>query len=131
MSDCVLAAGRPSSSGYGRIMINYKSWLAHRWVWTQHYGPIPDGMFVLHRCDNRMCINIEHLFLGTATDNSSDMVSKDRSLKGSRQPNAKLSETDVVHIRASNKRQQDLADEFGVHNGLISMIKNRKRWKHI
>lgn len=64
--------------GYGRIRVDGKSWLAHRFSWVLANGPIPEGMYVCHRCDNPPCINPEHLFLGTQTDNMRDMAAKGR-----------------------------------------------------
>lgn len=65
-------------SGYGIIKREGRNWKAHRWAYTQAHGPIPDGMWVLHRCDNRPCVNPDHLFLGDAKANAEDMVSKGR-----------------------------------------------------
>jgi hypothetical protein len=65
--------------GYGQVNDSGRMRRAHRWVWEKVYGPVPHGLFVLHRCDNKRCVFIEHLFLGTAADNSADMRAKGRS----------------------------------------------------
>lgn len=68
-------------NGYGRFAIDGRSYQAHRVAWELVYGPIPDGLWVLHNCpggDNPSCVNVEHLFLGTAIDNARDMASKGR-----------------------------------------------------
>ena len=62
--------------GYGRVTVASKNVVAHRFAWELEYGPIPEGIFVLHRCDNRPCVNAGHLFLGTQKDNMDDMVQK-------------------------------------------------------
>lgn len=64
--------------GYGQINRGGVKWGAHRWIWTQVYGDIPKGLYVCHTCDNKKCINPEHLFLGTQLDNMKDMYAKGR-----------------------------------------------------
>jgi len=96
-------------------------------------GPIPDGMCVLHRCDNRKCVRPDHLFLGTKRDNSLDMAAKGRhkgpGLAGEDHGEAKLSNADVAEIKqrlADGESGKYLADVFGVSPSLISLIKRGK-----
>lgn len=72
-------ASSRNSRGYGAIGVNSHPQLAHRVAWEVWNGPIPEGMHVLHRCDNRRCIRPDHLFLGTHLDNMRDAVAKGRS----------------------------------------------------
>jgi len=99
--------------------------LAHREAWIRQNGPIPSGLFVLHRCDNRICVNVDHLFLGTHTDNMRDMVAKGRryDTHGERATRAKLKAEDIPVIRAryaDGERLVDIAPEYDVHPSNIS-----------
>jgi len=78
MTPCIEWTGGRFAGGYGYVQLGGRSLRAHRVEWERHYGPIPAGMVVCHRCDNPPCINVEHLFLGTMQDNMTDMVSKGR-----------------------------------------------------
>ena len=78
MKDCKLWDGKLNAQGYGYLWTEGKYWLAHRWVWTQTNGPIPEGMVIRHRCDNPPCVKLQHLLIGTMADNSHDMVERNR-----------------------------------------------------
>lgn len=121
--------------GYGIIKINSKNYKAHRVSYEVFNGPIPDGLFCLHRCDVRSCCNPEHLFLGTDQDNSDDKVNKNRHLKGEEMSLSKLKNYQILEIRqkyaTGNYTQQELGDQYLVGNDLISRIVNYKRWRHI
>lgn len=84
---CQIWTGSVDQKGYGSIRINGASVGAHRVSWIRERGPIPAGLFVLHRCDTPPCINIDHLFLGTQADNIADMVRKGRQRSGNRYSN--------------------------------------------
>jgi hypothetical protein len=120
------------TAGYGQIR-NGKLALTHRLVWEMSCGPIPDGMQVLHRCDNRRCVNPGHLFLGSHDDNMADKVAKGRqsSLRGSRNGNSKLTDTQVLEIRAAIGPQRAIAKQYGVNQRLVWAIKHKVMWSHI
>jgi len=102
----------------------------HRLMWLLVHGPIPSGQRVCHSCDNRLCIEITHLFLGTQRENIQDAVSKGR-LAG-RRVKAKLTPFDVLAIRASSGvSQRELGRRYGVDPVTIWHVIHRVNWKHI
>jgi|SRR5215469_7495180 len=104
---------------------------AHRLAWELHRGSVPDEMDVCHSCDITSCVNPDHLFLGTAADNSADMVAKERQARGESLGRSKLTEADVLAIRASSETQAKLAERYGVVFQTISDIQRRVTWRHI
>lgn len=147
---CWLWQGPPDkSTGYGSMMVQYRRWGAHRLSWALNLGPIPCGMSVLHRCDVRLCVKPEHLFLGTQADNMADMARKGRAASGDRNGRrlhpgsvprgenhggAKLTDADVRDIRKllrEGARNKDLAARFGVHPDQIWRIKTGRLWSHV
>lgn len=123
-----------SRDGYGKVNdSDGKKLGAHRASYRIAYGDIPEGLDVLHRCDNRSCVNPAHLFLGTDQDNMDDMRTKGRQryLRGSELPQAKLTEEQVREIRSSTLAQRALAAVFGINQALVSRIRRRTSWKHI
>jgi hypothetical protein len=97
----------------------------NRAEWLIHHGSIPNGMHVLHRCDNRACHEIEHLFLGTHADNMRDMADKGRASdnRGEGNPNVRLSDGDIAIIRSSPLTGRQLAAQYRVTKGWISAIR--------
>jgi hypothetical protein len=89
----------------------------------------PGDAYVLHRCDNRRCVNPDHLFLGTFQDNMDDMVAKRRQAWGRRKPNAKLNNVLARRIAASSESHAELARRHGVSIVTIWQIRNGKTWK--
>lgn len=116
MNDCILWKGQVSPNGYGRLSDgkNY----AHREAWRQVYGEIPKGKVIKHKCDNKLCINIEHLELGTQAENVKEAY--DRNL---RKPIRKLTDKQIQEIKQRlNENNSALAREFGVSRQLICCI---------
>ena len=128
---CWMWEGSVSGNGYGQIGENYKVFSSHRISYELHVGPIPAGMFVLHKCDVKTCVNPEHLFLGTQADNVADMKNKGRCNKGEDRPQAKLTEANVIAIRADTRPQRKIAEEYEVDQALIWKVKHRKAWSHV
>jgi hypothetical protein len=118
--------------GYGMITNKRTVWRVHRLVWVMKKGPIFPNECILHKCDNPKCCNIEHLFIGTKTQNTEDMVSKDRHAKGFVISHSKLFDDDVIEIRKRNDVDSSvLAETFGVSIRTINSIRSRQTWKHI
>lgn len=131
-SGCWIWNGKPTRYGYGQIKKGDTMVKTHRVSYEMHKGPIPEGLFVCHSCDVRLCINPEHLWLGTCADNQKDMVEKGRALTGSRNPQAKLTLEDVENIRvrvASGEIQRRVAEDYGISYPHVSDIVNNQRWK--
>lgn len=139
---CWLWTASANEQGYGRMTVNGKGVAAHRYSYELAYGPIPDGLNVLHRCDRPACVRPDHLFVGTQADNVVDMVTKGRQrcpkgeehywrkhpefflLKGQNNPHAKLTDEQVLEIRRryaeGGVTQVQLGKEYGVRQTLIT-----------
>ncbi len=133
--NCWLFMGAFDEKGYGHIRDGSVK-KAHRVSWEVHVGPIPQNLFVLHKCDKRNCVNPAHLYLGTQLDNMKDRDIRGRraSTKGSNHPGAVLSDIQVLAIRQSLHEGiniDDLAIKYKVTKWCILDIKNRRSWSHI
>ena len=130
---CIEWTGAMYPTGYGSFWFDGRVQPAHRVSWMMFRGSIPDGLYVLHRCDNRKCVNPEHLFLGTHQDNMDDMLAKGRKafLPGESSPRSKLTEADVVVIRSlrGHVSQRILAKRFGVSKTAIRLAQIGRNWK--
>ncbi len=152
--------GTIKNDGYPRIKVGKRPVSAHRASYYLHKGLIPEGMLVCHKCDNPKCINPLHLFLGTVRDNTIDALNKGRletgakgfkefrkrvtageatlsytGNPGEKNPQSKLTEADVVHIRtlhsAGIETYGTLAERFAVTRTCIAFVCQRRSWNHI
>lgn len=109
--------------------------LAHRAAWRMMKSDIPDGLCVLHRCDNPICVNPTHLWLGSRADNMHDMWAKGRARpatsRGEKHGNAKLTSDLVRDIRKSSEADSELAARLNLSRVTIYDVRKRKTWKHI
>lgn len=125
--------------GYGSFMVRSLGYSkrvtdrAHRVAWRLARGPIPPGMQILHKCDVRLCVNPEHLFLGTNADNVADRVRKGRSAsqQGAKNPRAVLTPLAVALIRATPGETRLFAELFGVAPNVIRYARTGKTWRHL
>lgn len=123
-----------TSNRYGWVSSGNINQSAHSLSYEINVGSIPDGMNVLHRCDNGLCIRPEHLFLGSHAENMADKVAKGRQVKGDRVNTSKLNEEAVIEIRrrlSDGDGHRDIALEYNVDESTIRAIRDGKTWKHL
>jgi hypothetical protein len=125
---------------YGSLSVNGKNVLAHRYSWVLHYGEIQEGMHICHKCDNKLCVNPKHFFLGTPKDNMHDMFTK---RGGNPNPNfpytyhgedhlqAKLTADIVKDIFFSGEKTSVLTKKYGISRTRVQKIRNGRAWKHL
>ena len=122
---CAIWTGGRWTVGYGKIRSHNRELLAHRVSWEYHFNAIPQGLCVLHRCDNPLCVRASHLFLGTRADNMADKMRKGR------QP-TKLTSLQVCEIRAAlnaGEAQRSIAKRFAVSQGTVGFIGRKETWR--
>lgn len=123
---CVEWPHARDAKGYGRLTLNKKQRRVHRFVFELMHGPIPKGLVVRHKCDNRSCYNLDHLEIGTAKENSLDMVKRERHT-------GNLESTQVKEIRERLKRGEvgeRIAEQYGIASSTVSAIKSGQIWNH-
>jgi DNA-binding CsgD family transcriptional regulator len=136
---CWFWVGAKNDSGYGKLTFgNKRAYRAHRLGYEMKYGPITEGLCVLHHCDVRACVNPEHLFLGTRADNNRDTAQKGRirngERKGSRHPQAILNEEiakRVLFLWENGMRPTEIARTLGYKYSTISNILYGRAWQHV
>jgi HNH endonuclease len=138
---CWIWTGAHNTQGYGGFSWKkdgYKMIRAHRASWIIYHGAIPNGMWVLHKCDNPSCVNPDHLFLGDCRVNTRDALIKGRLHvlpKGEKHCNAKLTADKVSAIRSEYAKgtmsMRKLGTRYGVSGNIICLIINRKTWAHV
>jgi hypothetical protein len=141
-------AGR-FSNGYGQFRVGKKKVRAHRYAYQITRGEIPSGMFVCHTCDQPLCVNPDHLFLGTAADNAHDRDRKGRTAKGKRHGihtypekvrhvgeengSSKLTWAQVSRLRSLRKYHKwtyaQLSELFEISKSQVANIVHERNWK--
>lgn len=137
LSGCWLWTGGKNPGGYGFVGFKDKGKtgfiLAHRLSYRMYRGKI-NGLHVCHHCDNPLCVNPDHLFLGTPADNTMDRMRKSRQARGKSLPISKLDPLQITVIRECRKEkipQHKIARYFNVHQSLISYIERKKIWNYV
>lgn len=124
---------RLNPDGYGHIHVKKKKQKAHRVMWTLIHGQIPSGLLVCHSCDNRVCCNPGHLWLGTAADNNADAAAKGRSAKKAGHNPRKMTYAKAAEMRAAwlagGIDQGGLAAQFGICRKHVNGIINGHHWR--
>ena len=131
---CLEWQGYRKPKGYGTIGSGgqYGKMLrTHRVAFEEANGSIPDGMCVLHSCDNPPCCNPDHLFLGVDVDNVADRDAKGRTAKGEKNGSAKLTREQVEAIRVDSRLHREIAVDYGVCRSQVSYIKRGAYWRGV
>jgi hypothetical protein len=129
--ECWEWQGSRSKTGYGRFGFKLAVVLAHRMCWFLVHDEHPNEKHVLHTCDNPSCVNPQHLRLGTHDENMKDATAKRRNAYGKRHGRRKLTEEEVLAIRASDGTHAAIAARYGVAPSAITRIRQRVLWRHL
>jgi hypothetical protein len=133
VTGCWLWTGGARSDGYGGFSVAGASEGAHRFAYRFYKGEIASGLCVCHRCDVRVCVNPEHLFLGTPAENAADRSAKGRTARptGEKAPSAVLMEIEALSIYHDARPHQQIADDYGVDRYAVYAIKAGKTWASV
>ncbi|WAX24030.1 hypothetical protein F5_00014 [Xanthomonas phage F5] len=123
MSECIEHTGCLMPNGYGQVRREGKTWLAHRWAAHCYHGPCPEGQVVRHTCDNRKCINPEHLLYGTQRDNLIDRRERHRYRK--------LTREDAENIKRETGTLKEIGALYGVSLQMVHYIRSGKQWRSV
>lgn len=133
LGPCWVWTGPRQKSGYATICSNYQNTYVHRFSYEKHRGPIPEGKWVLHHCDNRACVRPGHLYLGDQFDNMRDMFDRGRNnhAKGSNHGLAKITEMVAREIYRDPRPPRAIADEYQLGYTTVRDIKRGRTWSHV
>lgn len=132
-SGCHEPTSHKSDDGHGYpVMVRKGERLRiYRHRFEKRFGPVPAGLVVRHTCDNRKCINTDHMLLGTRADNMHDKTARGRTVKGEKNGRSILIEADAIEILKSKAKTRDLAVEYKVSCDTIAAIRAGRRWGHL
>ena len=135
-SGCWIWTGGSDKRGYGKFWMGDRYESSHRASYLLHKGLIPDDKLILHKCDIPACVNPEHLYCGTYSENTRDAIKRNRynrfsRVRGENHGRAVLTEIQVIEILKSKERTADLSRKYNVNFMTISCIRKNKSWKHL
>lgn len=128
--DCWEWAAKSKTRGYGVIHVEQRRYYATHVAMLLSGNPRPDGLMILHSCDNKLCVNPIHLRWGTCAENIQEAAQRGLMHNGAKTGGAKLSIDAVKEIKSSNETQKFLASKFGVDPSTISYVKSGRSWKY-
>ena len=130
---CLEWVASKTPDGYGRFGLGGKSHTAHRVSYFLHNGESPGDMCVCHTCDNPLCVNPSHLWIGTHAQNGEDKEGKGRGNhpKGTSHGLSKLTDADIPAIRSDPRQHRLIAKDYGVTFSVIGKVKRHKLWRHV
>lgn len=131
LGPCTYWNGSFMTTGYGSFYMNGKCGPAHRAAWELKVGPIPDGLWALHKCDDHKCVEVSHLFLGTCRDNVLDMHAKGRGYSSKGRSRYALTADQVYEIRDTVGSYKPVAERYGVSVATIHNVRTRRSWVHL
>jgi len=127
---CLTWQAKKNQKGYGLFSVRGIEFSAHRVAYRLAYGPIPDGLCVLHRCDNPSCVNSAHLFLGTNSENIADRMAKNRSNRKPRRVLTTLAQVKEVRRRyGKGEKIPDIASAMGLPPRRVRAIAHKETWR--
>lgn len=131
ITGCWNWTGKLALNGYGRFELNGKQMYAHRAHWAMHNGEIPEDNMICHHCDNRKCVNLHHLYMGTAQSNMDDAKNRNHMPHGEARRDRKLTAVQVAEMRTLFGSMSDIeiGRKYGVHDATIYNIRKGKRWR--
>lgn len=129
---CQIWPRQVGNNGYGKLTVGGKTLMPHRLAWSIANGPIPKNRQVNHKCDNKLCCNADHMYIGTQAENRRDAAKNDQ--RGEQRYNAVLTEALVCEIRvrhADGESYRSIADDIGVGYAAVAAAGTRRTWRHV
>lgn len=138
INGCLVWNGHKCKDDYGKITYNFKSYKVHRLYYELYYDvKLSPHEYIIHKCDNPSCCNIDHLSIGTCQDNIRDKMSKNRQAKGSSVGTSNKNMNDIIaqniinDLKYSNKTLKEISSDYNVSKDIVYSIYKGYTWKHV